>query len=74
MSQNAKKAKKVKKLFVLPLQNCLMLFFMSNFEFSGKTCSENEMAIAIGGRLAMESVHALCVFLCTALFDAKLSQ
>ena len=59
------------KTFVLPLQNCLMLFVMSNFEFSGKTCSENEMAISFGGRLAMESVHALCVFLCTALFEPK---
>ena len=28
-------------------------------------------AFAIGGRLAVESVHALCVFLCTPLFEPK---
>ena len=56
---------KVPKPFVLPLQICLMLFFMSVFRFLGKTPSENESAIAIGGRLAVVSLHALCVFLCT---------
>ena len=39
-----------------------------------KNCSENaflKTAFAIGGRLAMKSVHALCVFLCSPLFEPK---
>ena len=62
---------KVPKPFVLPLQICLMLFFMSFFRFLGKTPTENESAIAIGGRLAGMLLHALCVFLCTPSLIAK---
>ena len=38
------------------------LYFKAFFKF----------AIAIGGRLAAKSVHALCVFLCIPLFDCKM--
>ena len=62
---------KVPKPFVLPLQMFLMLCFMSFFRFLVKTPSENERAVAIGGRLTAMLLHALCVFLCTPLFEPK---
>ena len=49
----------------------LMLFFMPKFELLGKNPSENEIANAIGGRAATMLLHALCVFLCTPLFEPK---
>ena len=42
---------------------------MSKIELLGKNPSENERAVGSGGRLTTMSLHALCVFLCTPLFD-----
>ena len=36
-----------------------------------KNPSENEIAVAIGGRAATMLLHALCVFLCGPLFDVS---
>ena len=62
---------KVPKPFVLPLQIfrplqkwkrfCETLYFKAFWK----------TAFAIGGRLTMKSLHALCVFLCTPLFEPK---
>ena len=41
------------------------------FRLLAKNPNENESATAIGGRLAMVRLHALCVFLCTPLFEPK---
>ena len=37
-----------------------------------KNPNENESEFAIGGRAARMLLHALCVFLCTPLFDFKM--
>jgi hypothetical protein len=42
------------------------------FGLLGKTSDELKTAFAIGGRLAVMLLHALCVFLCIPLFDCKM--
>ena len=56
---------KVPKPFVLPLQFVRSFKTVLFFGLLGKTPTENETSIAIGGRLATMLLHALCVFLCT---------
>ena len=56
---------KVPKPFVLPLQIFRSFKTVLFFGLLGKTPTENERALAIGGRLATMLLHALCVFLCT---------
>ena len=68
--RKCKKSKKVKKPFVLPLQ------IFSNTKNKRVFCQTLifkaflKTAFAIGGRLAIILLHALCVFLCIPLFDA----
>ena len=57
------------KPFVLPLQMFALPKTIHFFGLLWEKKSENETAFAIGGRLAAESVHALCVFLCIPLFE-----
>ena len=59
------------KPFVLPLQLFALPKTTHLLGLLFKKTSENEKAFAIGGRLAAESVHALCVcvFLCIPLFE-----
>ena len=64
-----KKSKKVQKPFVLPLQIFGNVVFYS---FFCETCIFKaflRIVFAIGGRLAMNLLHAYCVFLCSPLFD-----
>ena len=51
---------------LLPYQN--QTTFLTFIE---QKTSENEIAFAIGGRLARILLHALCVFLCIPLFEPK---
>ena len=59
------------KPFVLPLQ------IFSNTKMKNKKIETLifkaflKSAIAIGGRAAMMLLHALCVFLCTPLFEPE---
>ena len=59
------------KPFVLPLQIFALPKTRHFFGLLGKNPSENETAIAIGGRLARMLLHGLCVFLCIPLFEPK---
>ena len=45
---------------------------ISKFGLLGKNPIESDLAFAIGGRLTMNLLHALCVFLCIPLFDCKM--
>ena len=69
--RKCKKSKKVKKPFVFPEKN------FSNTKMKNKKIETLyfkafwQSAIAIGGRATMMLLHALCVFLCTPLFEPK---
>ena len=67
--RKCKKSKKVKKPFVFPEKN------FSNTKMKNKKIETLifkaflRIVFAIGGRLAMNLLHAYCVFLCSPLFD-----
>ena len=46
-------------------------FFVFNFKTTAARTLILKSAIAIGGRATMMLLHALCVFLCTPLFEPK---
>ena len=64
------KLRSAKPLF-LPLQIFAKPKTNDEFWLLAKNPNENETAIAIGGRAAQMLLHALCVFLCTPLFDTQ---
>ena len=59
------------KPFVLPLQIVGNVYFPLYMFETLIFKALFETVSAIGGRLAMNSVHALCVFLCIPLFEPK---
>ena len=61
----------VRQTLIFTVANVFDVVFCNFFRFLGKTPSENETALAIGGRLATMLLHALCVFLCNPLFEPK---
>ena len=69
--RKCKKSKKVKKPFVFPEKN------FSNTKMKNKKIETLifkaflKKAIAIGGRAATMLLHALCVFLCSPLFESE---
>ena len=65
------KSKKVKKPFVLPLQIVGNVYFKCVFCQTLIFKAFLKRAFVIGGRLTADSVHALCVFLCTPSLIAK---
>ena len=69
--RECKKSKKVKKPFVFPEKN------FSNTKMKNKKIETLifkaflTRGLALGGRLATNLLHALCVFLCSPLFEPK---
>ena len=61
--------KKVKKPCVLPLQIFGNVYFKCVFCQTLIFKAFLKTAFAIGGRLAINLLHALCVFLCIPLFE-----
>ena len=62
-------AYRLAKPLYLPLQIFALPKTIHFFELLWKNPNEMKTVFAIGGRLAINLLHALCVFLCRPLFD-----
>ena len=71
MAKNRFCAYELAKPLYLPLQMFEKSKTRHFFWLLGKNPIENDLARAVAGRLAMNLLHALCVFLCIPLFESQ---